>query len=125
MRYRFSLMSSFTLAGLRHAYVMAVRLDFPFVILTSMLPDFLRHLTSYRRQVYVTYVHRTVSFAGSRYAQFSTRFVSPLVTYPTGRYSCPLLLRLLRLFVLVVLVLLYIQGWRWDDPHLQSTLQPP
>ena len=43
--------------------------------------------------------------AGSRYAQFSTRFVSPLVTDPTGRYSCPLLLRLLHLFVLVVLVL--------------------
>ena len=22
-------------------------------------------------------------------------------------------------------VLVYILGWRWDDPHLQSTLQPP
>ena len=31
----------------------------------------------------------------------------------------------LRLFVLVSLVLVYILGWRWDDPHLQSTLQPP
>ena len=46
-------------------------------------------------------------------------------TYPTGRYSCLVLLRFLRLFVLVSYWLVYILGWRWDDPHLQSTLQPP
>ena len=45
--------------------------------------------------------------------------------YPTGRYSCFVRLRPLRLFVLVSLRLVYILGWRWDDPHLQSTLQPP
>ena len=45
--------------------------------------------------------------------------------YPIGRYTCLLLLRLLRLFVLVFPVLVYILGWRWDDPHLQSTLQLP
>ena len=63
--------------------------------------------------------------AGSRYAQSSTRFIYPLVTYPIGRYSCLLRLRTLRLFVLVSVSLEYILGWRWDDPHLQSTLQPP
>ena len=45
--------------------------------------------------------------------------------YPIGRYSCLLPLWPLRLFVLVVPLLVYILGWRWDDPHLQSTLQPP
>ena len=48
-----------------------------------------------------------------------------LFTYPTGRYSCLVLLRPLGLFVLVSPRLVYILGWRWDDPHLQSTLQPP
>ena len=52
---------------------------------------------------------------------FSPTFYS----YPTGRYSCLVLLRFLRLFVLVFPRLVYILGWRWDDPHLQSTLQPP
>ena len=47
------------------------------------------------------------------------------VTYPTGRYFYLLPLRPLRLLVLVFPVLVYILGWRWDDPHLQSTLQPP
>ena len=60
--------------------------------------------------------------AGLRYAQSPTRLLTPL---PIGRYSRLLLLRLLRLFVLVVPILVYILGWRWDDPHLQSTLQPP
>ena len=77
--------------------------------------------------------------AGSRYAlcypdylsrRFSLRPVFyPVrllsITYPTGRYFCLLRLRTLRLFVLVSSVLVYILGWRWDDPHLQSTLQPP
>ena len=54
---------------------------------------------------------------------YPVRFLS--VTYPTGRYFCLLPLRLLRLIVLVSPVLVYILGWRWDDPHLQSTLQPP
>ena len=49
----------------------------------------------------------------------------PLVTYPTGRYFSLLPLRTLRLLVLVSSVLVYILGWRWDAPHLQSTLQPP
>ena len=49
-----------------------------------------------------------------------------LSTFPPIRlYSCLVLLRFLRLFVLVPYRLVYILGWRWDDPHLQSTLQPP
>ena len=36
----------------------------------------------------------------------------PLVTYPTGRYSCLVRLRILCLFVLVSSVLVYILGWR-------------
>ena len=97
-------------------------------------------LISYHGDVGMT-SHRLCStrFAGSRYAlcyptlssrRFPLRPVLypvrfPSVTYPTGRYSCLLLLRLLRLFVLVSPILVYILGWRWDDPHLQSTLQPP
>ena len=49
----------------------------------------------------------------------------PFVTYPTGRYFSLLPLWTLRLLVLVSSVLVYILDWRWDDPHLQSTLQPP
>ena len=64
------------------------------------------------------------------YSRFSLRPVLypvryPFVTYPTGRYFCLSPLRPLRPFVLVCLILVYILGWRWDDPHLQSTLQPP
>ena len=76
------------------------------------------------------------SLAGSRYAlclpiDLLSRFpLRPILfptsyPYPIGRYSCLSPLRFLRLFVLVVPVLVYILGWRWDDPHLQSTLQPP
>ena len=54
---------------------------------------------------------------------YPVRFLS--ITYPTGRYSCLIRLWFLRLFVLVSYSLVYILGWRWDDPHLQSTLQPP
>ena len=50
---------------------------------------------------------------------------TPLFTYPIGRYFCLVSLQTLRLFVLVLYSLVYILGWRWDDPHLQSTLQPP
>ena len=96
---------------------------------------FLRHSDVFRRHDDVFPYHAYLlssaidsylsRLAGFRYAQSSTRFVFPLVTYPTGRYSCLLRLRTLRLFVLVSPVLVYILGWRWDDPHLQSTLQPP
>ena len=85
-----------------YARVMAVRLDSP-----------LRHGD-------VVMTSRRFSL---RPVLYPVRF--PFVTYPTGRYSCLLPLRLLRLFVLVFLIRVYIQGWRWDDPHLQSTLQPP
>ena len=77
--------------------------------------------------VTMTFSHLCFPFvlAGSCYAQSSTQFVTLLFTYPTGRYFCLVRLRLVRLFVLVSLRLVYILGWRWDDPHLQSTLQPP
>ena len=104
-----------------YARVMAVRLDSP-LRRYDVLPLV---LSSVRRFPLRPYVTRTSRLAGFRYAQSSTRFVYPLVTYPTGRYSCLLPLRTLRLFVLVSPVLVYILGWRWDDPHLQSTLQPP
>ena len=52
-------------------------------------------------------------------------FYPSYITYPTGRYFCLIHLQFLRLFVLVSPRLVYILGWRWDDPHLQSTLQPP
>ena len=70
------------------------------------------------------------SYVDSSFSQFSLR---PYVTRtirlstfpPTRSYFCLVLLRFLRLFVLVSYGLVYILGWRWDDPHLQSTLQPP
>ena len=67
------------------------------------------------------------SVMATRLSRFSIRPIlyPTSYPYPIGRYSCLLLLRLLCQFVLVSPVLVYIPGWRWDDPHLQSTLQPP
>ena len=69
------------------------------------------------------YVDSSLAWFSLRPVLYPARF--PSITYPTGRYSCLVLLHLLRLLVLVSLILVYILGWRWDDPHLQSTLQPP
>ena len=111
-----------------YAWVMAARLDSSFVMLTLSRLCFL-----------LIFGYVDSSWPGLRYAHvLPERFVSCLYRfflhpvfyptsypYPTGRYSCLVRLRPLRLFVLVSLRLVYILGWRWDDPHLQSTLQPP
>ena len=101
-----------------------VCLHFPSMLLThfgyvdsSLVPDF----------VTPTCLPDDSSLVSSRF------FLRPVLyppfrlspTYPTGRYSCLLTFTALRLFVLVSTLRVYITGWRWDDPHLQSTLQPP
>ena len=96
---------------------------------------FLRHYDVFLRHDDVFPCHAYLFVSGYRLLSLSfRRFLIrpvlypvrfPSVTYPTGRYSCLLPVRTLRLFVLVSSVLVYILGWRWDDPHLQSTLQPP
>ena len=110
--------------------VMATRLDFLFVMLTFSRLCLL---------LIFGYNGSSLVLAGSRYARMlPKRFVfhfrrfplRPVLCptsypYPTGCYSYLVLLWSLRLFVLVSLRLVYILGWRWDDPHLQSTLQPP
>ena len=98
--------------------VMATCLDFPFVMLTFSCLCLLLILTG------LHYAHMLPGRFVSCPCQF---FLRPVLyptsyPYPTGRYFR---LVLLRLFVLVSLILVYILGWRWDDPHLQSTLQPP
>ena len=122
-RYLFICHETFTI----HARVMTPRLDSPYVIRL----DSLRHgddgMTSHLLCLSLVLGYRLLSLSSRR---FSLRPVLYSLfrlhsTYPTGRYSCLLLLRLLRLFVLVSHRLVYILGWRWDDPHLQSTLQPP
>ena len=66
-----------------------------------------------------------LSFSRFSLRSYVTRTIR-LSTFPPIRlYSCLVLLWFLRLFVLVPYRLVYILGWRWDDPHLQSTLQPP
>ena len=127
-----------------------VTTDFPESRATGPLTPFLFHMITVSRLCLSfvlaglrhTYVTRTRYLAGSRYALrplvypdfFSRRFSLrpvlypvrfPSFTYPTGRYFCLSPLRPLRPFVLVFPLLVYILGWRWDDPHLQSTLQPP
>ena len=89
---------------------------------------FLRHYDVFPYYAYLFVSgYRLLSLSLSRFLLRPVLYPvrSPLVTYPTGRYFSLLPLRTLRPFVLVSSVLVYILGWRWDDPHLQSTLQPP
>ena len=91
---------------------------------------------------YPFWLCRLVSCPGLRYAHmFAGRLVSRLVPVLLAPSLLPGVLSLvhlpdwmiflsltftaLRLFVLVSTLQVYITGWRWDDPHLQSTLQPP
>ena len=116
-----------------HCLITCHRFAYSFLSSCLPYPAYASYLFQLCRLVSCPRLRYTHMFAGRLVSLPSRFFLRPvfypsfylLFTYPTGRYFCLVLLRALRLFVLVFTLRVYITGWRWDDPHLQSTLQPP